>query len=119
MWLVLLFLLASPQVMPPPAERPTLVVQVVDPDWLPISGAEVTINLLSGKRQRTVLRADKDGYARFPIELDKDYSIEAKLPGFKTARVKPFHLFPVTGENPTAYIQLRLKIDMSKAVTVS
>ena len=105
MWLVMLLLLASHQALPTTMNPPSLIVQVVDPAWDPVPGADVTVKMLNGKAESRVAHTDKDGYAKFWVKGDKDYAIEAKLPGFKTNRLKRVHLF-----KHTAHIQLQLKL---------
>ena len=56
-----------------------------------------------------VAHTDKDGYAKFWVDGNKDYSIGAKLPGFKTKRLKRVHLFNPTTASPSVYIQAQLK----------
>jgi hypothetical protein len=52
-------------------------VQVVDPVWLSLPGAEVTVKPLRGDTQLKSNRTetDKDGYARFFVPSDADYSV--------------------------------------------
>ena len=109
--LIALLVLISPQAaVPKTASPPSLVVQLVDQVWLPIPGAAVTVKPLSGKGQSSVVHTDEDGYAKFWLTEGQDYTIEAKLPGFKTKRLKNVHLFNYsTGRPETAYIQLQLK----------
>jgi hypothetical protein len=109
--LIALVVLMAPQAaVPKPTTPPSLVVQLVDPHWLPIPGAAVTVKPLSGKGQSSVVHTDEDGYAKFWLTEGQDYTIEAKLPGFKTKRLKNVHLFNYsTGVPETAYIQLQLK----------
>jgi hypothetical protein len=109
--LIALLLLALPQaVVPKTTSSPSLVVQLVDPTWDPLPGIEVRVKPLSGKAKSSVGHTDRDGYAKFCIEGDQDYEIEAKSPGFKTKRLKRMHLFRPTATSPTAYIQLQLKL---------
>ena len=53
-----------------------IIVQVVDPAWLPTSGAEVTLKPLRAGAQSNRTRTDKDGYAKFLVPGDSDYAIE-------------------------------------------
>jgi hypothetical protein len=110
MWLIALLLLVSPQAVPTTTKPPSLIVQLVDPTWDPLPGADVTVKPLSGKVESSVAHTDKDGYAKFWVAGDNDYAIEAKLTGFKTKRLKHVHLFKPTATSPTAYIQLQLKL---------
>ena len=110
MWLVILLFLAPHQTLPTATKLPSLIVQLVDPTWDPLPGAEVTVRLLSRKVEPRVAHTDKDGYAKFWVDGDKDYAIEARLPGFKSKRLKRGHLFKPTTTSPTAYVQLQLKL---------
>src|ERR1700721_1742648 len=101
MWLAILLFFAPQQAVPAATKPPSLIVQLVDPGQAPLPGVEVTVNPPSGKAESNVTNTDKDGYAKFWIEADKDYSIEAKLPGFKTKHVKRVHLFNPTTVSPT------------------
>jgi hypothetical protein len=83
--------------------------------WLPVPGAEVTVKPLDGdaqsKSSRT--RTDTDGYAKFVVPGDADYSIEVKSYAFKRERMENMHLLKTAGP---AYVQLRLRL--SDPVTV-
>jgi hypothetical protein len=104
----LLLLMSSQAVAPKPVTSASLVVQLVDPVWDPLPGIPVTVKPLSEKAKPSVVYTDEAGYAKFWLASDRDYSIEAKWPGFKTKRVR-VHLFDRTSASPTAYVQLRLK----------
>ncbi len=119
MLLLLLFFGASPILAhgsPVPTGPPSLIVQVVDPGWIPIRGAEVTVKPLSGNAQSSVKRTDKEGYVKFFVPSESDYSIAVKVPGFKNERLKRLHLFKPSGEFPTAYVQLQMHL--SAGVTI-
>jgi len=86
MWMLLFlfFMQANPnpcQAPPPQTQSPSLIAQVVDPNWLPIPGAEVTVKPLRGDTQPKSNRAEtnKDGYAKFFVPGDADYAIEVRL----------------------------------------
>ena len=81
---------------------PTLVIQVVDPNWLPIFGVEVKVNRLSGNPQLTPNRTNKDGNAVFYAPVDGEYTVEANLTGFKNVRLKHLHLFNPSASSRTA-----------------
>ena len=93
-------------------QSPSLVVQVVDPVWLPVPGAEVTLKPLGGDAQLKSHRTetDKDGYARFFVPSDADYSVEVKLYGFKREQLKCVHLVKTSGSSAPAYVQLKLRL---------
>jgi hypothetical protein len=93
-----------------PAQPPPLVVQVVDPAWFPIPGAEVKLESLSRNTHSISMRTDNDGYAKFFVPVDGDYTIEASFAGFKNGRLKRIHLSQPNRPFPTAYVQLQLRV---------
>ena len=109
-WMLLFLLLqASPaqrQGPQTPVGASYLIVQVVDPAWLPTPGIKVTFRPLDGKGQSESKRTDKGGNAKFLIPMDGDYIIEAKYPGFKN-NLKRVYLF---SRGETAYVQLQLSL---------
>jgi hypothetical protein len=115
MWILvfLLALQASPtpcQASPAQVQSPSLIVQVVDPNWLPAPGVKVTIKSLVGKRLKLKpAYTDKNGFANFQVEGDADYAIEADHYGFKRERVSSVHLFKNSTPIP-AYVQLKLRL---------
>jgi len=117
MWLFLFlfFTQANPnpcQAAPAQTQSASLIVQVVDPNWIPIPGAKVTAKSLGEKDQLKSNESDtdKDGYVRFSVPGDADYAIEAELYGFKRARISPVHLFKASGPSSPAYVQLKLQL---------
>lgn len=84
MWLIALLLLMSPQVSDSgpcgrastsasaPIQPPFLIVQVVDPSWLPLPGAAVTVTVkpVTGKKESKVAYTMDDGDAKFWIPGD-------------------------------------------------
>ena len=121
MWMLLFlfFVQANPnpcQGSPALTQSPSLIVQVVDPMWLPVPGAEVKVKPLHGDAQSKSSRreTDQDGYAKFVVPGDADYSIEVKSYAFKRERMEDMHLLK-TAVSP-AYVQLRLRL--SDPVTV-
>jgi hypothetical protein len=108
MWFVVLLFFASHQALPTVTEPPSLIVQVVDPNWLPVPGAEVMVKPLSGKAESKVGHTNKDGNAEFWVQGDADYAIEAKRQGFKTKLLKHVHLTKPSTTFPTAYMQFQL-----------
>jgi len=113
MFLFLFFIQANSNPCPPPAQSPpSLIVQVVDPVWLPVPGAEVSLKALpTGAKSKSMrTETDKDGYARFSVPGDADYSIEVKLYGFKRERLKRVHLLKTSGSSAPAYVQLQLRL---------
>jgi hypothetical protein len=131
MWLIALLLLLSPQVVSDsnpcghastakPAQPPFLIVQVVDPNWLPLPGASVTVTVkpVSGKQESKLAYTADDGYAKFWIRGDGNYTIDANYGGFKTKRLKNVNLGDNSSVSPTAYVQLRLTTGVGPPITV-
>ena len=118
----LLFLQSSPAPCPPIPPTPpgpaTIIVQTVDPDYIPIIGATVTVKPLTGKTQSISVRTGDDGYAKFYALPDSDCSIEVKMANFKSARLKELHLSRHPSQLHTAYVQFVMKISSRDAVTV-
>ena len=120
MWLIALLLLLSPRAVSDsnpcrgtptskPAEPPFLVVKVVDPTWLPIPNAEVTIKPVNEKRTPKVTHTEENGDAEFWMQEDVDYMIEAKYLGFKTKRLKSVFVGNHVPTFPTSYIEIELQ----------
>ena len=107
--ITLLFLMAPQGAIPKPANAPSLVVQLVDPTWASIPYASVTVTAALAKKSN-IGQTDKDGYAKFWIADEQEYTIEGKTKGFKTKRLKHIYLFKSDGTHGTAYIQLQLKL---------
>ena len=111
MWLIALLLLMSPQTALSVAEPPSLIVQIVDPTWLPVPSADVRVIRTGKKAESKFAQTEYDGNAKFWIQGDADYTIEANYPGFKTKRLKHVYLAKNSSAFPTAYIQIRLQLD--------
>ncbi len=120
MWLIALLLLLSPQVAsdsnpcgrastPKLAEPPFLVVKVVDPTWLPIPGAVVTVKPVNEKRKPKIAQTENNGDAEFWMQEDVNYTIEAKYEGFKAKRLKDIFVGNHSAPFPTSYIQIQLQ----------
>jgi len=117
MWMFLFFFLLQSgrnpcQDSPAQSQSPALIVQVVDPGWLPIPGAEVKLKALPGdeKTKSDRKETDKDGYVKFVVPGDADYDIEVEVYGFKRGRLNHVHLFKPSGSSPTAYVQLKMSL---------
>ena len=87
---------------------PTLIVQVVDPVYIPLPESEVTVKPASGKGPSKSEHVDKDAYAKFWVETGKQYVIEAKSPRFKTKSLK-LTIGQPKPASPTAHVQIMLK----------
>jgi hypothetical protein len=101
---------------PPTSSPPTLVVQVVDPVWLPLPGASVSISA-KGRLQNCRAYTDSEGNARFWLARNTEYVAEAELAGFKKRRVKHMFIFKGSDSFPTAYVQIKLEL-AGRAITV-
>lgn len=104
------WVLVAQQELPKRTESPSLIVYVLDPVRDPLPGIEVRVKSLSEKGKPTVAYTDKDGYAKFWVKGNGDYSIEAKWPGFKTKRLKKMRLAKPTPTSPTANIQFQMEL---------
>jgi hypothetical protein len=91
---------------PQPTSPPTVVVQVVDPVWLPIPGASVSLS--ANGRQNHKAYTDREGNARFWVAENTEYAIEAEKTGFKRKRLKHLYIHNNSDPFPTAYVQVKL-----------
>ena len=110
---ILLFVLglghaASLAHSPTDESPPTLIVQVVDPVYIPLPESEVTVKPASGKGSSKSEHVDENGHAKFWVEPGKQYVIEAKSPGFKRKSLKVSIGQPKPA-TPTAHVQIMLK----------
>jgi len=87
---------------------PMLVVQVVDPVYIPLPESEVIVKPASGKGSSKSEHVDQNGYAQFWVETGKQYVIEAKSPTFNKKSLKVFIGRPKPA-TPTAHVQIMLK----------
>jgi hypothetical protein len=87
---------------------PTLIVQVVDPAYIPLPESEVTVKPVSGEGSSRSEHVDKNGYANFWLEPGKQYLIEAQSLNFKKKSLKVPIRQPKPA-NPTAHVQIMLK----------
>ena len=86
----------------------TLTVEVVDENWLPLPGAEVTVTAQDRGRESWRAITGGDGAAGFPVSRPSKYIIEAYVYGFKKRRLKDVTIGVVTGEPTAARVQVRL-----------
>jgi hypothetical protein len=112
MLIVLLLFLGLGSTSPPmpTAEEgpPTLIVEVVDPAWIPLPDSEVTVKPASGKGPSKSAHADDNGYARFWVETGVAYTIEAKTQGFNKTTLKHVFIAKPKPSLPTAHVQIKL-----------
>jgi len=110
---VLLFFLGlGPVSRPTPVPEegpPTLIVEVVDPVWIPLPDSEVTVKPASGKGSSKSAHADENGYAKFWVDTGMAYSIEAKTHGFNKKTLKHVFIAKAKPSSPTAHVQIKLK----------
>jgi hypothetical protein len=88
---------------------PTLIVQVVDPVYIPLPESEVTVKPVSGGSSKSE-HVDQNGFAKFWLEPGKQYLIEARTLNFKTKSLK-VPIGQPKAANPTAHVQIVLKPD--------
>ena len=89
-----------------------LIVQVVDPVWLPVPAAEITFNRCTRTRKSKSNRTktDENGYAKFFVPGDADYAIDVELYRFKPGRLKSVHLFDTSSSPDPRYVQIKLRL---------
>lgn len=87
---------------------PTLIVQVVDPVYIPLPESDVSVKPANGKGSSKSGHVDQNGYAKFWLEPGMQYVIEAKSPGFNKKSIKVSIAQPKPA-NPTAHVQIKLK----------
>ncbi len=119
MWILGVLLQATTPCTPPPTPSgpPALVVQVVDPLWLPVPGTEVRVLARSKKAPVQSEHTGAQGYAQFWVMAEGDYDIETQLVGFKAKRVRAVRLGKTSESSPTAYVQIQLSLAV-RGVTV-
>ena len=88
---------------------PTLIVQVVDPVWIPLPDSEVTVRPANGKGSPKSEHADDNGYAKFWVETGIEYTIEAKTHGFNKKTLKHVFIAKPKPSSPTAHVQIKLQ----------
>ena len=86
---------------------PSLIVQVVDPAYIPLPESEVKV-MPSEKGSSKSEHVDQNGYAKFWVESGKQYVIEAKSPRFITKSLK-VSIGQPKPSTPTAHVQIMLK----------
>jgi hypothetical protein len=87
---------------------PNLIVQVVDPVYIPLPESEVTVKPVSGGGSSKSEHVDQNGYAKFWLEPGKQYLIEARSPNFKRKSLKVL-IGQQKPANPTAHVQIMVK----------
>ena len=109
---VVLFLLSlgiSSQLTPAEEEGPpTLIVEVVDPVWIPLPFSEVTVKAGHGGESKSV-HTDENGSAKFWVKTGEEYTVEAKTEGFTKKTVKHVFIAKPKPSSPTAHVQIKLE----------
>ncbi len=110
---VLLMLVLGQPVAAAPTSRPegppALVVQVVDPLWLPMPSIQVTVAAVGSDAERKSVRTGRQGFGEFWLPRGVEYSIEVHSPGFRRRRVDHLRIRKEPGLSPTAYVQIQLE----------
>lgn len=88
---------------------PTLIVQVVDPVWIPLPEADVTVKPSSGKGDSKSAHTDANGYAKFWVETGVAYTIEAKTVNFNKKTLRHVFIAKPKPASPTAHVQIKLQ----------
>lgn len=91
----------------PAGSPPELVVQVVDPLWLPMAAIKVVVVAASSGEQQ-VGRTGPRGFTEFHLVRGAEYSIEVRSPGFKRRLVEHVRIGK-SQVSPTAYVQVQLE----------
>jgi hypothetical protein len=97
-------------------------MQTVDPTWLPIPNAEVTVTREEFPKDTMKQATESEGYARFWLTREdrkRTDTIQVKSRYCKEAVAKGVHSPEASFHLPTAYVQFRLEVDPRGAVTVN
>ncbi len=92
-----------------PEGPPALVVQVVDPLWLPMPGIHVTVTQAAPGTESRVARTGRQGFAEFWLPRGAEYSIEVHHPSFRKKRIEHVRIGK-SEVSPTAYVQLQFEL---------
>jgi hypothetical protein len=87
---------------------PTLIVEVVDPVWIPLPDSEVTVKPTHEGSSKSA-HADENGNAKFWLETGVAYTIEVKSQGFNKKTVKRVFIAKPKHASPTAHVQVKLE----------
>jgi hypothetical protein len=93
---------------------PFVVVQAVDPLWMPVPGAVVELRERHGTRAIHKATTNADGFASFrfdPPDARQSYDISVTMAGFKDAELENARFGSCSGDCPASrYVQLRLTV---------
>lgn len=107
-WAALL-ILAFGQANPArPQGPPTLIVQVVDPIWLPVPGIQVAVIGAGPGGERKVGRTSQQGFADFWVARGAAYSIEVHHPSYRKKHIDV--RLGKSDASPTAYVQVQFEL---------
>jgi hypothetical protein len=91
-----------------------VIVQAVDPVWLPLPGAEVQLRERGGTRTAYKATTNADGFASFrfdPPDAEQSYDISVTMAGFKEGELKNVRFGSCSGDcRSSRYVQLRLAV---------
>jgi hypothetical protein len=97
----------------PPAP-PFVIVQAVDPVWMPVPGAVVQLRERRGTRTARTATTNEEGFASFrfdPPDSQQSFDITVTMAGFKEAEVKDIRFGSCSGTCPLSrYVQARLAL---------
>ena len=92
-----------------PEGPPALIVQVVDPLWLPMPAIQVVVTPDGAEGQEQQRRTGQKGFTEFWLAKGAAYTIDVHARGFKKQRIE--HVRASKSEvSPTAYVQVRLEV---------
>ncbi len=92
----------------PTGGPPALIVQVVDPLWLPMPGIPVAVIPAASGAEQRVGRTGQKGFTEFWLPRGAEYSVEVHSRGFKKKRIEHVRIGKST-VSPTAYVQVQLE----------
>jgi hypothetical protein len=87
---------------------PTLIVEIVDPVWIPLPDSEVTVKPTHGGSSKSA-HADENGNVKFWVETGVAYTVEVKSQGFNKKTVKHVFIRKPKPDSPTAHVQVKLE----------
>jgi hypothetical protein len=87
---------------------PTLIVEVVDPVWIPLPYSDVTVKPVKGGASKSA-RADENGNAKFWVDTGVEYTIEAKADNFNPKTLNHVFIAKPKASAPTAHVQVKLE----------
>jgi hypothetical protein len=93
---------------------PFVIVQAVDPTWLPVPGAVVQLRERLGARTSFEATTNAEGLAMFrfaPPDAQQAFDISVTMAGFKKSEMKNVRFGTCSGDcQLSRYVQLRLDL---------